>query len=271
MTEIKAKYQSETPQEYLSPPQMADRLRVSSNTVRRYIKRFKPHFKGKRKFGLHWKYPTDPTMGTLKKIHAWYRRGMSRPEIENLLADGTADPVPTPDPMEALGNKIDRLTDAITTLNTLIQSHPAVMPGQGQQITAATNKLLGDIIPTPDGADTVTPSPDEKIGRKAKREKNNSVTEMGEPAADKGRGHDDNVVSFSVADDKTPTPGTPSMETDPDGYRRHVVGIIIDRRDQGDTWVQVKAHLETEGLPTFRGNPVWHVGTISNLYKRNKS
>ena len=257
--------------QYLSPPQMADRLKVSSNTIRRYMKRFKGHFKGKRKFGIHWKYPVDPTMNTLKKIHAWYRRGMSRPEIENLLNGGVDDTTPTPvDPMEALGKKIDSLTDAITTLNNLIKSHPAVMPESGQQITAATNKLLYDITPTSEGADTVTPSNNENFNEITNNEENNSVTKTGEHIADRGANYDDKVVSFSVADDKTPPPVTHDIETDPDGYRRHVVGIIVEHRDQGETWKQIKEYLEGQGIKTFTGLDAWAIGTISNLYRKHK-
>ncbi|ACN18038.1 hypothetical protein HRM2_p00520 (plasmid) [Desulforapulum autotrophicum HRM2] len=153
--------------EHLSIPQIADKLKISDNTVRRYMKRFKDCLPSPIKVGIVYKYPEN-TIELIGKIYTWYERGMSKNEIIGNLQnkdDDVASPTPPqPDKLDILGGKIDALTTAISGLTTLLTSNAATLPAAGQTIKALEGvriKLLSDPILTPDPQADTDPQSEE--------------------------------------------------------------------------------------------------------------
>lgn len=63
----------------------------------------------------------------------------------------------------------------------------------------------------------------------------------------------------------------PDMKVDIEGYKQHVIKLILKLKAQNMTLKNIKAELEDRGLKTFTEKTVWAVGTIGNLYHKNKT
>lgn len=286
--------------EYLSIPQMAAKLGISDNTVRRYVKRFKDCLPSPVKAGIVFKYP-ESTTEMIRKVYAWYEKGLSKTEIISNLQSGYDDTTPTappqPDKFDVLGSKIDALTAAITGLTTLFMNNATALPAPGQTIEAIAGmgiKLLADPILTPspqpdmepppekteiktETETPTTPTPTEKVepdtttpptgrtkkGKSLKKPKKSGVKT---PATTPPPTGGDATPTGHV----TPDTQVPDMKTDKEGYKRDVIKLIVKLKGQGMIFQQIKAELEGRGLKTFRGKDAWAISTIGNLYNKNK-
>jgi len=147
--------------EYLSIPQIADKLKISDNTVRRYMKRFKDCLPSPVKAGIVYKYP-ETTTDLIGKIYAWYEQGLSKTEIIGNIQTGDDDTISTAPPQldkfDILGGKIDALTAAIAGLTSLLTSNATALPAPRQMIEAISGmgiKLLSDYSITPEPQPTI--------------------------------------------------------------------------------------------------------------------
>jgi len=291
--------------EHLSIPQIAEQLKISDNTVRRYMKRFKDCLPSPVKVGIVYKYPEETTK-LIGKIYAWYEKGLSKTEIIGNIQGGNDDTTtpPQPDKFDILGGKIDALTAAISGLTTLFINNATALPAAGQTIEAIKGmgiKLLSDPILTPKPQPyIVTPtqeiddsmvSPDrqpnmEPPPKKAKPDTPTTPTpkkKIRQDATTPPTGEVKNSESLNKPKNtevKTPadtlpltggdTIPTDSVPPDMEGYKQHVIELILELKGRGMILKEIKAELESRGLKTFTGKDTWAIGTIGNLYSKNK-
>ena len=62
----------------------------------------------------------------------------------------------------------------------------------------------------------------------------------------------------------------PDMLADIEGYKRHVIELILNLKNHGMILKEIKTHLESRSLKTFTGKNTWAIGTIGKLYNKNK-